>query len=167
MQLSGESICKQSITCHSTGGMPTPDSQTTHTTEPDYYYNDETEVKVGDHETEVKVSDSVLLGSAGITETFEDVEDENDLVMEMFRKYNITKQTQMTGDPTRKGCLKVQKLLMDNDNQWIPDCKCNGEYKRVQCIDKDEYLECWCSTRTGSEIVNSRRIMQCTDPQQL
>ena len=67
--------------------------------------------------------------------------------------------------PSEKGCFVARSFFTENGLPWSPDCDCEGYYKRVQCLQGG--TECWCSTRSGSEIQNSRRTLNCTDPQSL
>lgn len=69
--------------------------------------------------------------------------------------------------PADKGCFVAQAFFTDNNLPWVPDCDCQGNYKSVQCVEGDEGLQCWCSTPSGSEIHNSRKTLNCTDPQSL
>lgn len=83
-----------------------------------------------------------------IEETFED--DEEEVIV-----------------PAEKGCLVAQAFFTENSLPWVPDCDCQGYYKSVQCVEGEEGLQCWCSTPSGSEIHNSRKTLNCTDPHSL
>lgn len=67
--------------------------------------------------------------------------------------------------PAEKGCFVAKSFFTEYGLPWIPDCDCEGYYKRVQCLQGGN--ECWCSTLGGSEIQNSRRTLNCTDPQSM
>ena len=64
-------------------------------------------------------------------------------------------------------CESDREFFLSFNYEWIPRCDCHGFYEPVQCWVKGGQLECWCSTRTGSIIGNTRTIISCTDPEQL
>jgi hypothetical protein len=68
------------------------------------------------------------------------------------------------GSPT---CNSEREFLLSFNYAWIPHCDCQGFYEPVQCWIKGGQLECWCSTRAGSMISNTRMLYSCTDPEQL
>lgn len=70
--------------------------------------------------------------------------------------------------PAERGCVIARSFFTENNLPWSPDCDCDGYYKPVQCLRVAEGgLECWCSTRSGNEVMNSRRMLNCTDPREL
>ena len=73
-------------------------------------------------------------------------------------------EVSVIGSPT---CNIDRQLFLSFNYAWIPHCDCHGFYEPVQCWMKGGQLECWCSTRTGSMIGNTRTILSCTDPEQL
>ena len=66
-------------------------------------------------------------------------------------------------------CDSERQFFLDFNYAWIPHCDCQGYYEPVQCWMKGQgdQLECWCSSKTGSMISNTRTLLSCTDPQQL
>ncbi len=69
--------------------------------------------------------------------------------------------------PANNGCLITRDYYAKNKLPWLPECDCEGNYKRIQCDDNDDTVQCWCSTRSGSEISLTRRDLSCTDPMKL
>ena len=64
-------------------------------------------------------------------------------------------------------CDSERQFFLNFNYAWIPHCDCQGYYEPVQCWMKGGQLECWCSSRAGSMIANTRTVLSCTDPQQL
>jgi hypothetical protein len=86
-----------------------------------------------------------------IWDTFEEEDDDTEVIV-----------------PADKGCFVAQEFFTENNLPWVPDCDCQGYYKSVQCFQTgEEELQCWCSTPSGSEIHNTRKSLNCTDPQSL
>ena len=74
-----------------------------------------------------------------------------------------SQETPVIGSPT---CEGDRELLLSYNHPWIPRCDCHGFYDPVQCQLKGGQLECWCSTKTGYIISNTRTIFNCVDPEQ-
>lgn len=73
-------------------------------------------------------------------------------------------EVSLIGSPT---CNSDREFFLSFNFAWIPHCDCQGFYEPVQCWTKGGQLECWCSTRTGSLVANTRTVISCTDLQQL
>ena len=64
-------------------------------------------------------------------------------------------------------CEEERDFFLSYDYKWIPHCNCHGFYSPVQCWVQEGQLECWCSTRNGLSIANTRRTFDCTNPEEL
>lgn len=115
------------------------------------------------------MKDSELgFGSLANADTDEDLAgvDEEEMLMEIIEE-TFQDNDEEVIVPAEKGCLVAQAFFTKNQLPWVPDCDCQGYYKSVQCVDDGEGLQCWCSTPSGSEIHNSRKTLNCTDPKSL
>ena len=90
----------------------------------------------------------------------------------MMRK--ITQESMQGGEieevviPSSAGCQSLKQYFAGQNLSWVPDCDCEGNFKKVQCSSsKDQRMECWCSTRSGSEVAHSRKTLSCTNPKHL
>lgn len=114
------------------------------------------------------VSDLEQIGSADY-DPFdfmdEDMNDDEDLIMQRINESYLNADKEVV--VTARGCLVARKFYIENNLPWSPDCDCEGYYKTVQCLQVDENLQCWCSTRSGSEISNTRKTLNCDEPHYL
>ncbi len=106
------------------------------------------------------------LGDGSEGGDLEDSGDDDETIQEIINK--MVRMGGKTEDiPAQKGCHIAKGFFIKYNLQWVPDCDCEGYYKSVQCAEVNDELECWCSTPSGSEIYNSRKTINCTDPQSL
>ena len=95
----------------------------------------------------------------------EDGVDENDaMIQEIIREMNHLRGEDRVSIPAHKGCHTAKEFFIKHSLRWVPDCDCEGHYKPIQCLEIDKETQCWCSTQSGSEIQNSRKTINCTDP---
>lgn len=90
--------------------------------------------------------------------------DTQELDEEDDRESTDSQMTPVIGSPT---CDSDRQFLLGFNYAWIPHCDCQGYYEPVQCWMKGGQLECWCSSRSGFLIGNTRTVFSCTDSQQL
>lgn len=92
--------------------------------------------------------------------------DEEEILMEVIEETFQDDEEEVIV-PADKGCHVAQAFFTENNLPWVPSCDCQGYYKSVQCVEGEWGLQCWCSTPSGSEMHNSRKTLNCSDPESL
>lgn len=154
MQLSGDRSCSRKEVCISIGDIPRPPQNSGVSSNQD------------DTITYVQIVEDTKIGSANLVE-FEPGMDDEDMLKLIKEKYDIDDTDLGVVVPANKGCLLAQEFYTQNQFDWTPDCTCEGYYKAVQCNEVEDARQCWCSSPSGSEIQNTRRTLNCTDPHSL
>lgn len=155
MQLGGDRGCRQKEICISVEDIPVSSPNTTAGEGSGSYEYEYAKVR----ELEDPEPSNTTIADAETNPA----KDNQEKVLENFQE---TFQDEVIV-PADRGCHVAQAFFAKNNLPWVPDCDCQGYYKSVQCVENEAGVQCWCSTPSGSEIHNSRKTLNCTDPQSL